>query len=150
MTVRDNVAMAIMFGREPRSLPAARTAAGRHIGFVGLGHLAGALPAALNLHQRQLLEMARALATNPKVLLLDEALAGLTPAEIDNAVEVVRRIQRGGTAVVIVEHLLRVVNQLATRIVVLDKGTCLADGDPRTVMRDPAVVQAYLGKRAHA
>jgi ABC-type branched-subunit amino acid transport system ATPase component/ABC-type branched-subunit amino acid transport system permease subunit len=150
MTVRDNVAMAIMFGREPRSLPRARTAAERHIGFVGLGHLADARPAALNLHQRQLLEMARALATGPKVLFLDEALAGLNPAEIDNAVEVVRRIQRGGTAIVIVEHLLRVVNQLATRIVVLDKGTVLADGDPRTVMRDPAVVQAYLGKRAHA
>lgn len=150
MTVRDNVAMAIMFGREPRSLPRARTAAERHIGFVGLGHLADALPAALNLHQRQLLEMARALATGPKVLFLDEALAGLNPAEIDNAVEVVRRIQRGGTAIVIVEHLLRVVNQLATRIVVLDKGIVLADGEPRTVMRDPAVVQAYLGKRAHA
>ncbi|HEU5159160.1 MAG TPA: branched-chain amino acid ABC transporter ATP-binding protein/permease [Streptosporangiaceae bacterium] len=150
MTVRDNVAMAIMFGREPRSLPRARAAAERHIGFVGLGHLADARPDALNLHQRQLLEMARALGTNPKVLFLDEALAGLTPAEIDNAVEVVRRIQRGGTSIVIVEHLLRVVNQLATRIVVLDKGTLLADGEPRTVMRDPAVVQAYLGKRAHA
>jgi branched-chain amino acid transport system permease protein len=150
MTVRDNVAMAIMFGLEPRSLPRARAAAERHIGFVGLGHLADVRPAALNLHQRQLLEMARALATNPKVLFLDEALAGLNPAEIDNAVEVVRRIQRGGTAIVIVEHLLRVVNQLATRIVVLDKGVVLADGDPQTVMRDPAVVQAYLGKRAHA
>jgi branched-chain amino acid transport system permease protein len=150
MTVRDNIAMAIMFGLEPRSLPRARVAAERHIGFVGLGHLADVRPSALNLHQRQLLEMARALATNPKVLLLDEALAGLNPAEIDNAVEVVRRIQRGGTAIVIVEHLLRVVNQLATRIVVLDKGTVLADGDPQTVMRDPAVVQAYLGKRAHA
>ena len=150
MTVRDNVAMAIMFGREPRSLPRARVAAERHIGFVGLGHQADTLPASLNLHQRQLLEMARALATNPKVLFLDEALAGLNPAEIDNAVEVVRRIQRGGTAIVIVEHLLRVVNQLATRIVVLDKGVVLADGEPQTVMRDPAVVQAYLGKRAHA
>jgi branched-chain amino acid transport system permease protein len=150
MTVRDNVAMAIMFGREPRSLAQARRDADEHIGFVGLGHLAGALPASLNLHQRQLLEIARALATRPRVLLLDEALAGLTPAEIDSAVEVVRRIQGTGTAIVIVEHLLRVVNQLATRIVVLDRGSCLADGDPRTVMNDPAVVRAYLGKRAHA
>jgi branched-chain amino acid transport system permease protein len=150
MTVRDNVAMAVMFGRAPKPLAAARTAAEEHLGFVGLGHLAGALPSALNLHQRQLLEIARALATTPKVLLLDEALAGLNPAEIDNAVGVVRRIQRAGTAIVIVEHLLRVVNQLATRVVVLDRGSVLADGDPRTVMSDPAVIRAYLGKQTHA
>jgi branched-chain amino acid transport system permease protein len=150
MTVRDNVAMAVMFGRAPRPLPRARREAQRHVDFVGLGHLADAFPSTLNLHQRQLLEMARALATTPKVLLLDEALAGLSPAEIDQAVEVVRRIQRAGTAIVVVEHLLRVVNQLATRIVVLDRGKVLADGEPRAVMSDPAVVRAYLGRRAHA
>jgi branched-chain amino acid transport system ATP-binding protein/branched-chain amino acid transport system permease protein len=150
MTVRDNVAMAVMFGRVPRPLDQARQLARQHIAFVGLSHLAGALPTSLNLHQRQLLEIARALATSPKVLLLDEALAGLNPVEIDNAVEVVRRIQRAGTAVIIVEHLLRVVNQLATRVVVLDRGSCLADGDPKTVMSEPAVIRAYLGKRAHA
>ncbi|MGH2897925.1 MAG: branched-chain amino acid ABC transporter permease, partial [Solirubrobacteraceae bacterium] len=111
-----------------------------------LRHLAGAFPSALNLHQRQLLEIARALAGEPKVLLLDEALAGLNPAEIDSAVEVVRRVHRAGTAIVIVEHLLRVVNQLATRVVVLDRGTVLADGEPRAVMSDAAVITAYLGR----
>jgi branched-chain amino acid transport system permease protein len=146
MTVRDNVAIAVMFGRVPSRLTQARVRAEQHIEFVGLGHLAGALPSALNLHQRQLLEIARALATEPKVLLLDEALAGLNPAEIDSAVEVVRRVHRAGTAIVIVEHLLRVVNQLATRVVVLDRGTVLADGEPRAVMSDPAVIQAYLGR----
>jgi branched-chain amino acid transport system permease protein len=146
MTVRDNVAMAVMFGRVPSRLAQARARAEQHIEFVGLGALAGALPAALNLHQRQLLEIARALATEPKVLLLDEALAGLNPAEIDSAVEVVRRVHRAGTAIVIVEHLLRVVNQLATRVVVLDRGTVLADGEPRAVMSDPAVIRAYLGR----
>jgi branched-chain amino acid transport system permease protein len=146
MTVRDNVAMAVMFGRAPSRLTQARMRAEQHIEFVGLGHLSGALPSALNLHQRQLLEIARALATEPKVLLLDEALAGLNPAEIDSAVEVVRRVHRAGTAIVIVEHLLRVVNQLATRVVVLDRGTVLADGEPRAVMSDPAVIQAYLGR----
>jgi branched-chain amino acid transport system permease protein len=150
MTVRDNVAMAVMFGRSARPLAAARRAADEPLAVVGLGHLADAYPSALNLHQRQLLEIARALAAEPTVLLLDEALAGLNPAEIDNAVEVIRRVHRSGVAIVIVEHLLRVVNQLATRVVVLDRGAVLADGEPRAVMADPAVVRAYLGKRAHA
>ena len=150
MTVRDNVAMAIMFGRDPQSLQHARGEAERHLEFVGLAHRADAHPSAVNLHARQLLEMARAIATSPKVLLLDEALAGLNPAEIDQAVQVVRRIHQAGVTIVIVEHLLRVVNQLATRVVVLDRGSLLADGEPQTVMRDPAVVSAYLGRQAHA
>jgi branched-chain amino acid transport system permease protein len=150
MTVRDNVAMAIMFGRAPRSIAAARAAAQEHLDFVRLAHLADAFPGETNLHERQLLEMARAIASSPQVLLLDEALAGLNPAEIDSAVEVVRRIHRSGITIVIVEHLLRVVNQLATRVVVLDRGRLLADGEPQAVMRRPEVVSAYLGKQAHA
>lgn len=150
MTVRDNVAMAIMFGRSPRPLAAARSEAEECLDVVRLRHLADARPAEINLHERQLLELARAIATRPKVLLLDEALAGLNPAEIDAAVAVVRRIHASGITIVIVEHLLRVVNQLATRVVVLDRGTLLADGDPRTVMSDPDVVRAYLGRHAHA
>jgi branched-chain amino acid transport system permease protein len=150
MTVRDNVAMAIMFGRDPRPIVAARQAAQAHLDFVHLTRLADAYPAEINLHERQLLEMARAIASSPRILLLDEALAGLNPAEIDNAVEVVRRIHQSGITIVIVEHLLRVVNQLATRVVVLDRGRLLAEGEPQTVMREPAVVTAYLGKHAHA
>ncbi|HEX6577484.1 MAG TPA: branched-chain amino acid ABC transporter ATP-binding protein/permease [Jiangellaceae bacterium] len=150
MTVLDNVAIAIMFGLQPRSLADARRDASRHLDVVGLGHRADAKPGEINLHERQLLEMARAVAAGPKVLLLDEALAGLNPAEIDQAVRVVRRIHDAGITIVIVEHLLRVVNQLATRVIVLDRGTVLADGEPHTVMRDPEVVRAYLGKHAHA
>lgn len=149
MTVRDNVAMALMFGRTPMPLGRARPLADRHLATVALDHLADAHPRDLNLHQRQLLEMARAIASGPKLLLLDEALAGLNPAEVDNAVEVVRRIHASGITIVIVEHVLRVLNQLATRIVVLDRGTLLADGEPAEVMRDPAVVRAYLGRQAH-
>jgi len=117
---------------------------------VGLTDLGDALPGEINLNERQLLEMARAMATKPSVLLLDEALAGLNPVEIDNAVAVVRRIHRSGVSIVLVEHLLRVVNQLATRMIVLDQGVQLAEGEPRVVMGDSAVISAYLGSEAHA
>jgi branched-chain amino acid transport system permease protein len=150
LTVRDNVAIAIMFGREPRGLYSSREAADEHLAMVGLAELAHAYPPGINLHERQLLEMARAIATRPKVLLLDEALAGLNPVEIDNAVAVVRRIHRSGVAIVLVEHLLRVVNQLSTRIIVLDQGLLLAEGEPAEVLKDPAVVATYLGKQPHA
>lgn len=150
MNVRDNVALAIMFGRHPRPLDEARQLADRHLATVGLDHRAEDRPSGINLHERQLLEMARALATEPSVLLLDEALAGLNPAEVDQAVEVIRRIHAAGVTIVIVEHVLRVVNQLATRVIVLEQGRLLADGVPGAVMRDPAVVRAYLGSLADA
>jgi branched-chain amino acid transport system permease protein len=150
MTVRDNVAMSLMFGRSGESLEAARVAATEHLEFVGLARRADARPSEINLHERQLLELARALAQRPRVLFLDEALAGLNPVEIDTAVAVVRRIHDSGVAIVVVEHLLRVVNQLATRLVVLEQGRTLAQGEPGVVMRDPAVVRAYLGTAADA
>jgi branched-chain amino acid transport system permease protein len=150
LTVRDNVVIAIMFGRDPRGLSASRQAAEEYLEMMGLSDLGEVRPGGINLHERQLLEMARAMATRPRILLLDEALAGLNPVEIDNAVAVVRRIHRSGVSIVLVEHLLRVVNQLATRIVVLDQGRLLAEGDPITVMKNPAVVSAYLGSEAHA
>ena len=147
MTVRDNVAMAGMFGRRRLPLAQARAEAGAHLETVSLDRLADAFPGSLNLHQRQLLEMARAVASEPRVLLLDEAMAGLNPAEIDEAVEVIRRISAAGVTIVLVEHLLRVLNQLATRLVVLDRGRLLADGEPQAVLSDPEVVRAYLGRQ---
>jgi ABC-type branched-subunit amino acid transport system ATPase component len=124
MTVRDNVAMAGMFGRRRLPLAQARAEAGAHLETVSLTGWPARTPARSNLHQRQLLEMARAVASEPRVLLLDEAMAGLNPAEIDEAVEVIRRISAAGVTIVLVEHLLRVLNQLATRLVVLDRGRC--------------------------
>jgi branched-chain amino acid transport system permease protein len=147
MTVRDNVAMAIMFGRTGASYAQARARAENYLATVHMQHLADARPESLNLHQRQLLEMARAIAAEPVVLILDEAFAGLNPAEIDDAVAVIRRIHATGVSIIIVEHRLRVLQQLATRIVVLNRGTLIADGAPSTVLNDAAVVHAYLGRQ---
>ena len=150
MTLRDNVAVACMFGRVSRGSAEARRLAEEYLGVVGLTRHADALPRQVNLHERQLLELARALATDPTLLLLDEVLAGLNPAELDEALGVLRRIHERGTTIILVEHLMRVVTGLATRIVVLDRGTKLADGAPDVVMNDSEVKRAYLGREAVA
>ncbi|MGZ4353696.1 MAG: ABC transporter ATP-binding protein [Gaiellaceae bacterium] len=151
MTVRDNIAVACMFGRVAQGVARARQQAEEYLEVVRLTDRAAALPREINLHQRQLLELGRALATEPTLLLLDEVLAGLNPSELDEAVTVLRRIHERGTTIVMVEHLMRVVTSLAERIVVLDRGTKLADGDLDVVMNDPDVQRAYLGRehRAH-
>jgi branched-chain amino acid transport system permease protein len=150
MTLRDNVAVACMFGRVGQGVATAREQADEYLDVVGLAGRAHALPREVNLHQRQLLELARALATQPTLLLLDEVLAGLNPAELDEAIAVLRRIHERGTTILLVEHLMRVVTGLAPRIVVLDRGRKLADGDQQAVMNDPAVRRAYLGREAVA
>jgi branched-chain amino acid transport system permease protein len=149
LTVRDNVAVAGMFGRPALARRAAEREAGRWLEFTGLAGRAHALPAELNLHQRKFLELARALASEPRLVLLDEVLSGLTPSEMADAARLVRQIREDGTTVVFVEHVMRVVMDLADRVVVLNHGQVMAAGTPREVMSHPDVVQAYLG-RAHA
>lgn len=146
MTVRDNIAIACMFGRVAQSVEEARRQSDEYLEVVGLVARANALPREINLHQRQLLELGRALATQPTLLLLDEVLAGLNPAELDEAVAVLRRIHDRDTTIIMVEHVMRVVTGLAERIVVLDCGTKLADGPLDIVMNDPEVQRAYLGR----
>ena len=106
---------------------------------------ASALPDALNLHQRKFLELARALAARPQILMLDEVLSGLTPSEIDEAVALIRRIRDQGATIVFVEHVMRAVMALCDRIVVFESGSVLAEGAPQDVMQRPEVVAAYLG-----
>jgi len=145
LTVRDNVALAAMFGAAALDRTRADAAAARWLHFTGLAHRAHALPGELNLHQTKFLELARALAAQPRLLLLDEVLSGLTPAEIDGAVELIRRIRDQGTTIVLVEHVMRVVTELSDRIVVLDQGRVLAQGSAADVMARDDVAIAYLG-----
>ena len=146
LTVRENVAVALMFGRRGRDRRAAEREAGRWLEFTGLADRADALPATLNLHQRKFLELARALASGPRLVMLDEVLSGLAPAEMTSAIRLVREIRDGGATVVFVEHIMRAVMAVTDRVVVLDAGRLIASGPPQEVMRDPAVVERYLGK----
>jgi branched-chain amino acid transport system permease protein len=149
MTVLENVAFATMFRSERLGRRQARESAWEFLEFTHLADVAHHLPASINLQQRKFLELARALAAQPSVLMLDEVLTGLNPAEIEASVEMIRKIHRQEITLVIVEHLMRVVTELATRLVVLNQGELLAEGAPREVMSRPDVVTAYLG-RQHA
>ncbi len=144
-SVLDNVALAAMFGGGIATPSAARREAMRWLAFTGLAEKAMARPDELNLHQRKFLELARALASRPRLVLLDEVLCGLTPSEIDDAVALVRRIRDQGSTVVFVEHVMRAVMALTDRVVVFDQGSLLAEGPAEEVMRRPEVMTAYLG-----
>jgi branched-chain amino acid transport system permease protein len=148
MTVRENVAVSYMFGASRHPLDAARSAATEWLAFTGLEEVADRPVVDLTLHQLKFLELARALATEPTLLLLDEVLAGLNPTEVEESIEMIRRIHEHGITLVIVEHVLRVVTSLSDRIVVLDQGGVIAEGEPDAVMADPAVIAAYLGGSA--
>ncbi|MEQ1686137.1 MAG: branched-chain amino acid ABC transporter ATP-binding protein/permease [Burkholderiaceae bacterium] len=146
MTVLDNVALATMFGGAVPDPAAARKQAMTWLEFTGLAEKANAHPDDLNLHQRKFLELARALASRPRLVLLDEVLCGLTPSEIDDAVALIRRIRDQGSTIVFVEHVMRAVMALTDRIVVFNHGELLAEGSATDVMQRPEVMTAYLGR----
>ncbi len=145
MDVLQNVALVGMFGGAALSRAQATQEAWKWLEFTGLMAKAHALPDDLNLHQRKFLELARALAARPRLVLLDEVLSGLTPSEINEAVALIRQIRAQGTTIVFVEHVMHAVMALVDRIAVLNHGQLLAEGDPHTVMKNPLVMTAYLG-----
>ncbi|HJQ76756.1 MAG TPA: ABC transporter ATP-binding protein [Acidimicrobiia bacterium] len=149
MTVLENVAVGAMFGRvgAHRDEDEARATAQQVLSFVGLGDRADDNVGSLNLHQQRFLELARALSSQPRLLLLDEVMAGLNDAELEASVRVVREIRdRFDVTVIWVEHVMKAVMRLAERVVVLNFGQVLTTGAPAEVMRDPRVIEAYLGE----
>ncbi|MGH7674410.1 MAG: ABC transporter ATP-binding protein, partial [Gemmatimonadales bacterium] len=145
-TALENVALAATFGAARRSPREARAEARAWLEFTGLGRRAGARPDELNLHERKFLELARALAARPRVILLDEVLSGLNPAEVAGAIGLIRAIRDRGVAILFVEHMMRAVLELSDRVVVLNEGEVIAEGSPHDCVRAARVVEVYLGK----
>jgi len=147
MTVLSNV-MTGAFLRD-KNTAAAREKAREAIEFVGLSAKEQTAAKDLTTIDQRRLEMARALATEPRLLLLDEVMAGLNPAEIDSAVALVGKLSQRGLTIVIVEHVMRAIMAVARHIVVLDHGQKIAEGTPKEIVENPEVIRAYLGSYVH-
>jgi ABC-type branched-subunit amino acid transport system ATPase component len=146
MTVFDNVLVAALFGHGTSpSVASARRTTESVLEDIGLGGEAGARPGDLTIQRLKLLELARAMASAPRLLLLDETLAGLTPDEARRVVELIKEMRSRGLGILFIEHRLPEVLSLCDRLYVLNAGTLLSHGDPHTVAADPAVMKAYLG-----
>ena len=151
MSVRENVAIGAMFGTPGgrRGEREALSAADDALGLVGLADKAEWSVGQLNLHEQRILALARAVAGRPRLLLLDEVMAGLNPGELEASMQVVRTVREGADVTVVwVEHVMRAVTALADHVAVLNFGQLLTQGPPDQVMRDDAVVEAYLGQPA--
>jgi len=147
MTVLENVMAGSLFAARKGGMQAARHAAMEHLEFTGLAPLANRPASQLTLANRKRLELAKSLAMEPKLLLLDEVNSGLNTAEVDHALNLIRAIADKGITIVIIEHLLKVVLTLCRRIVVLHHGELIADDTPANVVKDQRVITAYLGAR---
>ena len=148
MSVVDNVIVGALV--RTTSTGEARRKAGEVLEFTGLARRAEALASELIPAEKRRLEVARALATEPKLLLLDEVMTGLTPSEAKRGVELVRKIRDTGVTVLMVEHVMEIVMPLVDRAIVLDLGRVICEGKPADVVRDEAVITAYLGERHRA
>lgn len=145
LSVRENVMVGACFGHESQDLSNAAKIADEVLEFVELAVRADQLAGSLNIAQKKRLEMARALASHPYLLLLDEVLAGLNHSEIDNMIQTVLKIREQGITIIMIEHVMKAVMNVSDRIIVLDYGEQIAEGNPETIINNPKVIEAYLG-----
>jgi len=150
MSVLDNCTVGACFGRENLSLAAGREAVREVAELIGLSGRLDEPASQLTTAGKKRLELARALSARPRLLLLDEVLAGLNPTEIGRMIEVIRKIREQGVTILIIEHVMRAIMSLSDRIVVLNSGKKLAEGAPAEVADNPEVIAAYLGDPGHA
>ncbi len=147
MTVRENAAVGALFGASNLGPKDAFRAADEVLELVGMAGKRSLAVGSLTIPDRKRLEVARALATKPRLLLLDEVMAGLNSVEIDEALEMVREVHQSGVTIVLIEHVMRVVVGVCRRVVVLHFGQTLAEGTPDQVLKDERVIEAYLGEK---
>jgi branched-chain amino acid transport system ATP-binding protein len=146
----ENVMVGACYGHENHDLASAAKIGDEVLEFVGLSARGEQLAGSLNVAQKKRLEMARALAAHPRLLLLDEVLAGLNPSEIDGMVKIVHAIRNQGVTIIMIEHVMKAIMNVSDRLFVLDYGEQIAEGRPEEVTRDRRVIEAYLGDPAMA
>ena len=147
MTVRQNVAAGALFAGHAQNIKEAGEQALEHLEFVGLADQAEKPAAALTLASRKRLEFAKSLAMRPQLLMLDEVNAGLNSTEVEASLELIREVANRGITILLIEHLMKVVLSVCTRVIVLHHGELIADDTAAEVVKDPAVVEAYLGSK---
>jgi branched-chain amino acid transport system ATP-binding protein len=145
LSVGENVMVGACFGREGKSLGEAARTAAEVLEFVGLAERLNQSAGSLNVAQKKRLEMARALASRPYLLLLDEVLAGLNPSEIATMVETIRQIRSQGVTIIMIEHVMHAIMNVSDRVIVLDYGQQIAEGSPQEIANNERVIEAYLG-----